>query len=103
MNSISIIAYCFGFIVHACSIIILDKITDMLGDYLYKPPNLYLGLHGYVLECIHLCTCIYVCGCFNMFFMFICFVFLVCFGEDFIWYLIWACGFVVLQHFDCFV
>ena len=33
VNSISIIVYSFGFIVHACSIIILDKITHMFGDY----------------------------------------------------------------------
>ena len=62
MNSISIIVYRFGFIVHACSIIILDKITDMLGDYLYKPPNLYLGLHGYVLGCasLYMYICVWV-------------------------------------------
>ena len=32
--SMTIITYSFGFIVHVCSIIILDEITHMLGDYL---------------------------------------------------------------------
>ena len=56
MNSISLIAYSFGFIVHACSIIILDKITHMLGDYLYKPPNLYLGLGVYISVHVYMCV-----------------------------------------------
>ena len=45
-----------------------------------------------------------VCIILFMGFRYICFVFFfVCFGEDFIWYLIWACGFVVFHHFDCFI
>ena len=54
----------------------------MLGDYLYKPPNLYLGLHGYVLGCVHLCTCIYVCGCLNIVFQ------------------VFRCNYLYMKHLD---
>ena len=59
-----------------------SHVQHMLGDYLYKPPNLYLGLHGYVLGCVHICTCIYVCGCLNIVFQ------------------VFRCNYLYMKHLD---
>ena len=81
MNSMTIVTYSLGFIVH-------DEITHMLDDYLYdiiiSHHNLYLGLHGCVLGCVHLCTCMYVCGCLNIVFQ------------------VFRCNYLYMKRLDCF-
>ena len=81
MNSMTIITYSFGFIVYVCSIIILDEITHMFGDYL---STILVSRFAWILECVHLCTCMYVCGCLNIVFQ------------------VFRCNYLYMKRLDCF-